>query len=182
MKHRFIKYLIGSIVFLVIFTVMFICTHILADFLGIFPPALPKYGKSLFASLLLAISAIVAVPIARFAMRCYSRKYNLTSVPLNKWLVAMLLVGYILTAAIGVPTVQSSNTQWALQEHASIEVKDKSKTPYLQTYLALSIFPFVVLSYHEYQLAGLYGRGGWDVHLWYLFGVKSLIFLPIWVS
>ena len=54
--------------------------------------------------------------------------------------------------------------------------------PYIKTFVSIPIAPFVVMSYHEYQLDGLYGFGGWDIQVWYLTGVKRILILPLWVS
>jgi hypothetical protein len=46
--------------------------------------------------------------------------------------------------------------------------------PYIGSYGALPILPGVVLSYHEYQLAGHYGCGRFELTVWYGAGVVSV--------
>jgi hypothetical protein len=100
------------------------------------------------------------------------------------WLVAAM---YLLTWALGAPMVQSENTRWAVNEWKRINQDSdgsalRGNLPSMQTYVAVPILPFVVTSYHEYHLAGLYGAGGWDIQLWYLTGVKRVWFLDVWIS
>jgi hypothetical protein len=54
--------------------------------------------------------------------------------------------------------------------------------PYIWTYAAVPIAPGVIVSYHEYQLDGLYGFGGFDLSIWYVVGAKSLGGIPLWLS
>ena len=83
--------------------------------------------------------------------------------------------------------VQRENTCWALTEWKRVDKKPKDQFfrgdyPRIQTYATLPVLPFVVASYHEYQLAPLYGAGGWDVQFWYVAGVKRIWFVVSWVS
>ncbi|PYO55252.1 MAG: hypothetical protein DMD83_20655, partial [Candidatus Rokuibacteriota bacterium] len=54
--------------------------------------------------------------------------------------------------------------------------------PRIRTYAAIPIAPGLILFYHEYQIDGLYGFGGFELALWYGVGVKSLGALPLWLS
>lgn len=183
MRHGLIRYIIGVLVFLVIFPVMFVCTHVIADYLDFhLLPALPSYGNSFLRLFLLAISTIFAISMARYGMRWYSRKYSLKIAPLNRRLASAILIGYILTAFIGVPTVQNSNLEEVTQEHKRVDLDDKFKYPYDHTYVAVPVLPFVVLSYHEYGIASLYALGLWDLQVWYVFGVKRLLIFPLWIA
>lgn len=94
---------------------------------------------------------------------------------------------YIVTSVAGSPAVQSVNTQWATHEYLRLHDEDHHGTvevssPYIHTYMSVPILPLVLASYHEYQLAGVYGWGGWDVQIWYVCGVKRLVRIPCWKS
>jgi hypothetical protein len=86
----------------------------------------------------------------------------------------------------GVPAALSQQHGWAVTEYKRLRTSDSRGVwdahPYIQSYGAVPILPGIVLSYHEYQLAGLYGFGGFELSLWYGFGAKSLGALPIWLS
>jgi hypothetical protein len=101
-------------------------------------------------------------------------------------LLWVILVLYVATWAVGVPAVQSSNTKWAIEEYKRVNLGNNPRVweshPYVSTFLAFPILPFVIVSYHEYQLAGLYGWGGWDLQLWYVKDVKRILKLGLWIS
>lgn len=99
----------------------------------------------------------------------------------------LLLIGaYLLTWAVGGPAVQNVNLRWAIEEYARIQ-KGKAQgswegTPFVWTYVSYPILPFILISYHEYQIAPVYGWGGFDIDLWYLNGVKRIYSIPVWIS
>lgn len=107
--------------------------------------------------------------------------------PGTKIAARVLLVLYLVTWAVGAPRIQTENTRDALEEwrkiHQGQNTADLSDgLPYIQTFVAVPTLPFLVASYHEYQIAGLNGAGGWDIQVWYLVGVKRLFFLRLWIS
>ncbi len=48
--------------------------------------------------------------------------------------------------------------------------------------MAVPVAPLLIVNYHEYVIDGLYGFGGFELTLWYVFGVKSVVAVPLWVS
>jgi hypothetical protein len=100
--------------------------------------------------------------------------------------VAALVAGYVLTAALGEPAVQTSSTSWEISEYKRLKATGSSLVwdahPYLATYAAFPLAPGLILTYHEYQLDGLYGFGGYRLYLWYGGGVRTLAELPMWLS
>ena len=54
--------------------------------------------------------------------------------------------------------------------------------PYISFLASLPVAPAFVLTYHEYQLAGLYGEGSWQLHIWYIVGTRKLFGVPLWMS
>jgi hypothetical protein len=104
----------------------------------------------------------------------------------GKPLVTILIVAYLLTWMFGVPSVQSSLTNDAVAAYKKMrtsypqEVSDGH--PYVKSYVAFPVLPGLIVTYHEYQVAYLYGFGGWEWHLWYLTGAKPIFSRPRWVS
>ena len=100
----------------------------------------------------------------------------------------VLIAGYAITVVMGLPAVQTHMNDWAISEHVEI-TKRRAKFPgllnyhpYVATYVALPVAPCLVLTYHEYQLDFLYGFGGFDTFLWYGWGVRRLVRIPVWWS
>lgn len=101
------------------------------------------------------------------------------------WARASLLVAYLVTWIVAVPAVQSTNDRWAVGEYKRLRDEERnvwSAHPSFRTYVAVPVLPCTVLSYHEYQLGGLYGWGGWELQLWYGFGVVPLFSVTKWIS
>ena len=80
-----------------------------------------------------------------------------------------LAIAYGLTAAFGCPAVHNTMVQSALK---SCQVREgwAGCSPRLETYLALPVLPFVVLSYQEaeftYHDGQSAGAGGFLLHVW----------------
>jgi hypothetical protein len=90
----------------------------------------------------------------------------------------IILALYVITAAFGVPAVQTMLVRHAL-EHLASSSPDRA---HVSVVFSVPVLPAVILTYHEYQLAPLEGWGGWEVHVWYVGGASSIIRLPLWVS
>ena len=136
-------------------------------------------------------SVVAAFRAARRASRGLKERFRLppSRSGLNPKLSVVLVTAYILTWAVAVPGVQSENTRWAIEEYKKLYGLDsgvggrvRGTDPQIRTFLAVPVLPGVVLSYHEYQLADLYGWRGWDVHFWYGNGVVRLLSMPLWMS
>lgn len=101
--------------------------------------------------------------------------------------VLVLLLAYLLTWMLGVPAVQTSNDQWVVSEYKRVIAKGDSRYisdayPGAQTLVAFPLFPCVVASFSEYQITGLYGWGGWQVHLWWPGGIRLIGRVTLFVS
>jgi hypothetical protein len=105
---------------------------------------------------------------------------------LPRWFIVVIAIAYIFTWAFGVPAVQTAANSKAVDlykyDKAAGDRRVSDAHPRIRTYVAFPIVPGLILSYHEYQVAGLHGWGGWELHLWYLTGVKSICGLTVWIS
>jgi len=186
MKKQIASYLIGLTVFSLVFVVTLGLVALAGSVTGFGPPLMPKTGIMLFAATSIAVPGVLAFFSARLSTRTFLKKFHVNPIRLPRVLLVLILAGYLVTGVFGSPAAQSSNSMRAVEEFkrlkADKDVRVWSSHPYISTYATLPILPFVVMSYHEYQLSGLYGWGGWDVQLWYVAGVKRLFSLPMWIS
>ena len=54
--------------------------------------------------------------------------------------------------------------------------------PLISTALAIPVFPFIIITFHQYQLDALYGWGGWEIQFWYIWGEMNLLQYTVWFS
>jgi hypothetical protein len=100
--------------------------------------------------------------------------------------VALVALAYLVTWAFGVPSVQSALENEAWQTWKRLEARNHAPElqiyPFIRTYLAFPPLPFLVVTYHEYQVAGLHGWGGWQLHVWIPGHLRSLGSKWAWIS
>jgi|GEM_PF-2491059 len=136
----------------------------------------------------LLITAVIGLPLlaAGALARVLRRKEWLPSLRLRGPLLTAVLLLYGVTMVFGLPAVQTYADTWAVKEYkrdkASGNVRVWESHPYIATYFAAPILPGIVVTYHEYQLDGLYGFGGFEVYAWYGVGVSTICQLPLWLS
>ena len=105
-----------------------------------------------------------------------------------RWLWGSFVVLYALTWGLGAPAVQTALVLEELAEYKKLEPQDSAKRenwrryPYVRMVICVPLVPGILATYHEYQIAGLNGWGGWRFHLWYGTGVKEVASSPRWVS
>ena len=181
-----IRLLLGSIMVVICFLVVLAITVAAADFLGWAPPRLAERLVPVFVLVALGIPSAAAYTLAR---RLKQREWwsGLSAMHYPKIVLGIFIVGYLLTATIGLPAVQTHTNNWAVSEYKRVRASGSPRVwenhPYIATYFAVPLLPAIVLDYHEYQIDGLYGYGGFGLYLWYGAGVKNLpLGLPIWVS
>jgi hypothetical protein len=186
---KIIYYLLGPIVFSLVVILLFLLLHFGTYILGFDPPTIGVIGTSIYAFIVSAVPLLFGFLIARGIVSVYSRKFKLSIKPLlkRKWVTGLLIGAYLVTWAIGGPAVQSANTRWAIEEYTGIRERASQgawhfREPHVRTYLTYPILPFILISYHEYQIAPVYGLGSWDVYCWFLIDVKRLFTFPIWIS
>jgi hypothetical protein len=111
------------------------------------------------------------------------RKLRLPRV--SRLVLVILGTLYGVTWAFGVPQLHSDLTTSEVNEYKRLKAEGNrvwESHPYIRFFVSIPIAPGIILSYHEYQLAGLYGEGTWDVHAWYGAGTRRLFGVGAWVS
>ena len=117
----------------------------------------------------------------RFMRRRLSLNQWSFSSPTAVTIVALLAV----TWAFGAPRVQTDLTAEEIGTYKRLKAENNrvwEEHPRIEFVASLPVAPGVLLTYHEYQLAGLYGEGRWDVHLWYGAGTVQLLGFGTWIS
>ena len=170
----------------VTFVVCFVGLIILAQIVHLAPGSIPRGSIPLFVVVTIGIPIVLA---AVLAASCHRRGWLPTIPSASRWwrpLVFCAVGAYLLTAVFGVPAVQTETNMWAGEEYKRLEAAGSNRVwethPYIATYAALPVAPGIVLVYHEYQLSGLYGFGGYELFVWYAAGVKSIVTIPVWLS
>jgi hypothetical protein len=104
----------------------------------------------------------------------------------KKIFLVTILAGYFLTWVFGVPAVQTNISEFSINQYKRIHSNDGIRIsdgyPRIRILASFPLLPGLTAVCHEYQLANVNGWGGWDVHVWYMVGVKRLFSLPSWVS
>jgi hypothetical protein len=145
----------------------------------------------------LALSVAGGVALARFASGRLSRgrfsqarptpaESHAAYLRLSRWALGALGVAYFVTWAFGVPTVQSDLENQAVRTYKELEARDHDRDwqnfPRIRTFFALPVFPALILTYHEYQVAWLHGWGGWQLHVWYPGHIRRIGSKMAWIS
>ena len=191
MKQKIVYYLIIISSFCASATIIFVGiiflfeTSLEADF---FPLAFAEYIKMIFALLSTIMPLLTGIIFSLFLSSKYKKKKNmpLESFWKKKIPAGILLVLYIITWLMGVPAVHNSQSKWAIEEYEtkvnkSILPPDRLY-PAVKTYIAFPVFPFIIISYHEYHIAPLFAAGGWYCHVWYIKDVIQLFEIGNWIS
>jgi hypothetical protein len=147
-------------------------------------------NESLIPLYLLAQVGVPAATAAWIARRL-RRRWNPVSTATAAWsrkqrALWALGAAYGLTAVFGVPLVQSDQTQWAISEYKRIHngspIRAEEGLPRARCFAAIPVIPGLILTYHEYQVGGVYGLGTFELYGWYGVGSKSIAQLPLWIS
>ena len=125
----------------------------------------------------LAVGFVVACFTVRHLNRPHTpsppRRWHFPLEALTRTLEALLLISFVATWAFGVPAVVSHLHAEALSKYQAVAAKApppyfprNHSYPYINTPLAFPLAPGFIVSYHEYQLAPLYGAGLIQIHFW----------------
>lgn len=148
----------------------------------------PFSGRPEKPILFLLIIFAVPYPIAfRAARWLTSRKFLQAPLPklgqpLPRRAQKALVAAYLLTALLGIPAVQNHTTAWAIAEYKRVHqqsTEDHPGHPFVATYMAIPLAPGLILTYHEFSLASLYGFGGFQLFFWSVRDVTNLAIYPI---
>jgi len=147
------------------------------------PPESSDIGTLIYLTLQIGLPILSGVLMWRLLSRP-----DTVSLPTRRWYGwgRWIVAAYVLTAFFGGPAVQSESTRWAVSEYKRVKATGSIRVfdshPYIRTYATVPIAPGVLVTYHEYQLDGLYGFGGFELSIWYIAGVRSLASFPLWLS
>jgi hypothetical protein len=148
-------------------------------------PGSPQLGLIRSAFLTFAFPVLFAVTLVfifkpirpRFDIRWTSHRTVVAA--------GLLFLGYAITWLSGAPAVRGLLHRQALARYeniASDSAPPRLTTPRIQTPLVVPVLPMVLLSYHEYQIAPLYGKGAWYFHFYFGRSPIQIGQLGCWVS
>lgn len=102
------------------------------------------------------------------------------------WSAVLLLACYGVTWAFGAPAVITHLTREDVKAYKSALAQGRTEVaqpfPHSSTSMAVPVVPGLVLVYHEMQVAGLWGWGGWVLCAWYPGHVRVLTTRVVWLS
>jgi len=127
---------------------------------------------------LIAISLLLGWWLARSHL-------GLSGPPFSRHVRVVLLALYFATWIAGVPAVLSKLTAEEVSAYKQMRAEHNrvwEAHPFIAFDASFPVAPFLLLTHHRYQVAGLYGWGGWEVHLWYVLGCRSVFQDSEWVS
>jgi hypothetical protein len=139
-------------------------------------------GTIIFVLVSVGIPAAVALFAWRWTRSRLGNDGPLIRSRIVRWIV---VASYLLTWALGVPAVHTSLVTFEISEYKRMRTENNrvwEAHPRIEFSFDIPILPFVILSFHEYQLAGLYGWGGWDLHFWSGMAVTRIGRVALWVS
>ncbi len=167
------------------FVFSFLLLLYVAGLLELIPSSIPEPAIPVFLLLAVGLPSALGVWVARRLGRRWATEARRRQRP--RWLAWPIVAAYVVTGVFGVPAAISRQNTWAVAEYKRVHGEGPCSVwdchlPYIWTYGAVPVLPGLIVSYREYQLAGLYGLGAFELTLWYGTGTKSLGELPIWIS
>jgi hypothetical protein len=129
--------------------------------------------------------ATAAAAGAAFALAYVLIRRRLSLPSIGRLAVVIFLVPYLATWALGVPRVLTDFTSIEVATYKRLKAEENrvwEVHPIIRYFISFPIAPTLVLTYHEYQLAGLYGEGSWELSFWYGSGSRSIWRYDLWVS
>ncbi len=181
-------YILGISSFLSMLILLFIASNIICFASELIEPS----NSDLHTYIFLLITSVIPLILSYYASRKIVNWYMLrkkifpTISTEKKLTLTFIAILYLLTSLFGSPAIQSKNISNEIAIYKSLKAENDPRLsedhPYIKTYISIPVLPFVVVSFHEYQLSGLYGWGGWSLQIWYVTGVKNIAELPIWRS
>jgi hypothetical protein len=176
------KMVFGAATTATVFTIAVIVL-VIGSSLDLTPPELSDTSTLIYVTLQIGLPILAGV----LMWQLLSRRDPI-SLPSTRWRGwgRGIVAAYAVTAIFGAPAVQSESTRRSVSEYKRLKATGSVRVwdshPYLRTYASVPIVPGVLVTYHEYQLDGLYGFGGFEVSVWYVAGVLSVAAIPVWLS
>lgn len=97
-----------------------------------------------------------------------------------------LFVAYGVTWALGAPAVHTVLAASEVAQYKKLKAEGDGRVwdahPNIQFFVSLPVAPALILTYHEYQISGLWGEGAWELHAWYFSGTQKLARMGTWIS
>lgn len=192
MRRYVWAYLSGVFFFTFVFLIFFLGTHYVIlsfDLFGdLLEAVLFSFNSFVFIGMTFFAPLLISFISTRFFMQWLEKRNDLRLnwIPRNKRAQFLLLFLYALTVAFGIPAIQNANTQWAVDQYKKIDTADNWRImeshPHISTAVAIPVLPFIILTFHQYQLDALYGWGGWEIQFWYFWGEMNLLQYTVWFS
>lgn len=104
---------------------------------------------------------------------------------IKRVLFSGLVALYLATWIWGIPAINTSITKNVISYYKrAIETKREVRPthPRLRFGASYAVCPFIVVTHYEYQVAGLWGWGGFTIDVWYFTGSKTIFGLTKWIS
>ncbi|OGF58645.1 MAG: hypothetical protein A2Y62_20155 [Candidatus Fischerbacteria bacterium RBG_13_37_8] len=187
MKQKIAYYLIIISSFCISAFIIFFIMLIL-PITDIIPFMYNRFTWMIYILLATFIPLLTGIKLSLFFSSYYKKKKNLLLEPFwkNKTCAIIVIILFFVTWLIGVPAVYNSQSKWAIEEFNTRINKSKLPAytiyPTVKTYIAFPVLPFIIVSYHEYVIAPLYGQGGWYIHFWYIKDVVKICEIGLWIS
>ena len=179
---RTAQWLLASLTVLVTAAILLLAL----GFAELTPGFIPRPAIPLFLIVALGVPLAAGCWIAKVMGRRWQLGRIRDAVAPYRWLCRAVALAYLATVVFGIPATLSHQNAWAVAEYKRLRATGTSMVwdahPYIHTYAALPVLPGLIISYHEYQLAGLYGAGTLELTVWYGAGVATIGGLPMWVS
>ena len=104
----------------------------------------------------------------------------------RRWVLYAVGALYLATWVWGIPATHTRIARNVVSYYKQAREKRADEVreghPYLRFGASYAIFPFVVVDHYEYQVAGLWGWGGFTVDVWYFGGSVTIFGLCKWIS
>ena len=142
--------------------------------------SLAPMGQTLYS----AITAIAVVASAVLTWHFSRARLRLPTISQR----AAISIGviYALTWAFAVPAVTTEMARSEIAIYKRLKAEGDNRVwdahPRIGFFASFPIAPAIILTYHEYQVAGLWGEGSWDLSAWYGVGVYRIVGMRTWIS
>jgi len=145
-------------------------------------------GYQLISRLDLALyAALTAAALVAASLAAWWFTRRKLSLPrLSTRTLKFLASAYAITWTLGGPQVHTDLAASEIAQYKRLKAEGDNRVwdshPKIQFYVSFPVAPAVMLTYHEYQIAGLWGEGAWELRAWYFLGTRRIIGMGTWIS